>query len=479
MQKIPETTNDELFPVLNTLAEWPHDVMVDIRRRIQADRAKVVVLDDDPTGTQTVHGIPVLTHWSVDALVQELCDAAPAFYLLTNSRALTRSDACRLGREIGQVLAQAAAQAGVSVEVISRSDSTLRGHFPHEVDAVAAAMGVQDRPYVLIPCFFEGGRYTVEDVHYVAEGQRMMPAAQTAYARDAAFGYTQSNLRSWVEEKTGGRIPSDQVTSISLEDLRVGGPDRVARLLTGVNPGSACVVNAVSYRDLEVFTLGALTAEQAGARFLYRTAASFVRVRCGISLRDLLQASELIAPSHNGGLFVVGSYVPKTTTQVDRLRAQGKVSSVEIEVRRLLDAQARKEEIGRAGDAVNRALGIGRDVCLFTSRELVKGSDAGDSLEIGRSVSDGLVEIIRGLDLQPRYFLAKGGITSSDMATKGLHVHRAMVMGQVLPGVPVWRLGRESRFPGMSYIVFPGNVGDRDALVEIHKRLRPGVSSKS
>jgi uncharacterized protein YgbK (DUF1537 family) len=62
--------------------------------------------------------------------------------------------------------------------------------------------------------------------------------------------------------------------------------------------------------------------------------------------------------------------------------------------------------------------------------------------------------------------IAKGGITSSDVATQALNVSRAVVMGQLLPGVPVWQLGAESRYPGLAYVVFPGNVGRSKSLLE-------------
>ena len=109
---------------------------------------------------------------------------------------------------------------------------------------------------------------------------------------------------------------------------------------------------------------------------------------------------------------------------------------------------------------------------VFTSRQLFTGADAASSLAIGQRVSEGLVAIARSLTTQPRYILAKGGITSSDIATQGLTVRRALVIGQILPGIPVWQLGPESRFPGLVYIVFPGNVGGPEALAEIVAKLK-------
>ena len=111
---------------------------------------------------------------------------------------------------------------------------------------------------------------------------------------------------------------------------------------------------------------------------------------------------------------------------------------------------------------------------LATSRELVTSGDAAASLDIGNRVSAALVEIVRRLEVRPRYLIAKGGITSSDLATKGLGVKRALVRGQLLPGVPVWELGPETRFPGLPYIVFPGNVGGPSALTDAVQGLIPG-----
>lgn len=452
-------------------SEWPEDLLADITVRVQASGRKIVVLDDDPTGTQTVHGVPVLTTWSVEAIARELQGRFATFYILTNSRSLPAPAAGALGKEIGSHLRQASQETKVAIDVISRSDSTLRGHFPGEVDALQDGLGVSRHPCLLVPFFLEGGRYTIDDVHYVADGDHLIPAAQTPYARDAVFGYRHSNLGRWVQEKTGGRMPAGRITSITLEDLRLGGPVPVAQKLITIAPGNYGIVNAASYRDLEVLVAGLLQAEAAGKKFIFRTAASFVRVRAGIAPRGFVDRDELTAANDHGGLFVVGSYVPKTTAQLTALLTKTDVAAVEITVNHLLDAKRREGEIDRAIQTVNRHLGMGEDTVLFTSRALVKAARADDNLTIGQQVSDSLIRIVQGIACQPRYLVAKGGITSSDVATRGLGVRRAMVMGQILPGVPVWKLGDETRYPDMAYIVFPGNVGDDDALLEIQERL--------
>jgi uncharacterized protein YgbK (DUF1537 family) len=464
----------------NLPPDWPADPLPAIRAAVRAADEMLVVLDDDPTGTQSVHGISVLTAWSVDALRAELDSQMPAVYLLTNSRSMPLAQAQSLNAEIGRNIQAAARPGGRRPVVVSRSDSTLRGHFPGEVDALAAALGGGFDATLLIPAFIAGGRYTIDDVHYVAEGDRLIPAGETDFARDATFGYRASNLREWVAEQTGGRVPAARVAAISIATIRQVGPNGVADQLAMLHAGGICVINAASERDLAVAALGILQAEARGRRFLYRTAASIVPLRAGISPRPLLARADLDLPAAGpstgsggaGGLIVIGSYVSKTSGQVAALLEQPGMASVEVDVGALLANEGWDREIARVAQAADQRLRVGLDIAIFTSRQLVTGADAESSLAIGRRVSDGLVAIVRAITTRPRYLLAKGGITSSDTATRGLDVRRALVLGQILPGVPVWRLGPESRYPGMVYIVFPGNVGGSGALAEVVAALR-------
>lgn len=471
-----ETVLDLETTLAGLPAPWPVDLLSSIRARVAAGGRKLVVLDDDPTGTQTVHHVPVLTIWEADALAAELAAAGPVFYILTNSRSLPLPEAQALNAAIGRALVDASAASGRDFEVVSRSDSTLRGHYPGEIDALAAALAYPVDATLIIPFFLEGGRYTLDDTHYVAEGSRLVPAAQTPFAQDAAFGYHHSSLSAWVEEKTHGRVPASAVASITLADLRQGGPDAVLAKLLGLSGGRVCIVNAAALRDLEVLVSALFQAEAQGKRFLYRTAASFVQIRAGLATRPLLTAADLSLSARGGGLFVAGSYVPKTTGQINALLAMPELARVEVAVPALLDVGRRVAEIARATAALDTALAAGQDALLYTSRDLVTGADAAASLAIGNQVSAALVAIVAGLRMPPRYLVAKGGITSSDIATKALGIRRSLVLGQILPGVPVWQTGPESRYPGLPYVVFPGNVGGEQALVEIVSSLRQAAA---
>ncbi|KAH8487413.1 hypothetical protein H0E87_026106 [Populus deltoides] len=454
--------------------EWPLDPIDDIHRLNQSNSKTLVVLDDDPTGTQTVHDIEVLTEWSVESLVEQFRKKPKCFFILTNSRSLSSEKASALIKDICGNLSIAAKSAeNIDYTVVLRGDSTLRGHFPEEADAAVSLLGEMDA-WIICPFFLQGGRYTIKDIHYVADSDWLVPAGDTEFARDASFGYKSSNLREWVEEKTRGRIPASSVSSISINLLRKGGPDAVCDTLCNLQKGSTCIVNAASDRDMAVFSAGMIQAELRGKSFLCRTAASFVSTRIGIIPKAPILPKDLgINKERKGGLIVVGSYVPKTTKQVEELKLQCgqflKKLEVSVDKIAMKSLEEREEEINRVAEMANLLLGACKDTLIMTSRELITGKTASESLEINFKVSSALVEIVRRISTRPRYILAKGGITSSDLATKALEAKCATVVGQALAGIPLWQLGPESRHPGVPYIVFPGNVGDSKALADVVK----------
>lgn len=452
----------------NLPAEWPKDPVPEIQTCLQENKEKLVVIDDDPTGSQTVHNIPILTQWDTDTLRGELQNDLAAFYILTNTRGMPLEEAWAINAEIGRNLHQVAQETSRRIRIVSRSDSTMRGHFPGEVEALAEGLQIDFDAWLIIPTLIGGGRYTIGDVHYVAEGDWLTPVGESPYARDATFGYRSSNLKEWVEEKTNGRVTSGEVQSISLEEIRVGGPVTVQKHLLDLPKGNICIVNATSLRDLEVLTLSILQAEKQGRQFIYRTGPSFVPVRIGMQPYPLLTHDQLpLETSKAGGLIVVGSYVPNTSRQVEFLRQQDLVCSLEVNVEDLIATERRDMEIHRIAQVVNQKLSEGEDILVFTSRTLISAEDAHKSLLIGQSVSSGMIQILREITVRPRYVLAKGGITSSDVATEWLGVRRAMVLGQLARGISVWQLGPESRYNGMMYIVFPGNVGKPEGLAEV------------
>jgi len=170
-------------------------------------------------------------------------------------------------------------------------------------------------------------------------------------------------------------------------------------------------------------------------------------------------------------LGVVGSHVRRTTEQLQRLLDTPDTAGIEVNVPALVHGDdERDREITRVRGQANGAIATGQTPVVYTSRK-VERPEGMEELAVARTVSDALVAIVRGIEMRPEFVVGKGGITSSDVGTLGLGAQRASVLGQVRPGVPVWRLGSESRFPSMPYIVFPGNVGDAEMLAEIVTEL--------
>jgi uncharacterized protein YgbK (DUF1537 family) len=441
-----------------------------VRTHFLHSEKTIVVLDDDPTGTQTCYDVTVLTAWDVQLIKEELLKKPDILFVLTNSRSLPEDKAVGLAFEIGNNLEQAVREAGREVIVISRSDSTLRGHFPAEVDAIAQALNIQEAVIVLIPAFIEGGRYTIDDVHYIVEKDELVPVSDTPFAKDVVFGYKHANLRRWVEEKTGGKIKAPEVNSISIEDIRVGGPQAVNEKLQRCKEGTVCVMNAASYSDLEVIAMGLMLAEKLGKKLLYRTSATIVPIRAGMQSGRSFRPSNYPGPS-TGSLVIVGSHVPKTTAQLSYLLATQRCQSIEVEVSEILQPDKANLNAARIIKQADTWLHAGEDVVIYTSRKLELGTNSDSSLKINACVSDFLVWIMKGLTVRPKFIVAKGGITSSDLATKGLSANKARILGAVIPGVPVWQMPTDSKFPGINYVVFPGNVGDESALSEVCQKF--------
>ena len=437
---------------------------------------KIVVLDDDPTGVQTVHDILVLTQWETGLVREAFQHPEPVFFILTNTRGMEASEVIRINREIAEAVLAVALEMHQQVQFVSRSDSTLRGYYPLEIDILSEETerltGKGYDGHLIIPAFFEAGRYTYDNVHYLKEGEMLTPAHQTEFAKDKVFGFSHSELREWVMEKTEGRYTKEDCVTLSIEQIRKG-PEAVKQVLLGVSGNRPIIVNAMSYRDLEVLSIAVLHAVKQGKRFIYRTAASFVKTLGGISDIDYLTPEQMTAKGkeHMGGLVVVGSHMQKTTRQLENLMAGTKIVPLELSVEKILDDETQEEEIQRVIGEVNRTILGGENVVVFSSRKLiaVEGKDA--NLKISQRVSSSLVKIVEMLQSAPKFIIAKGGITSSDVATKGLQAKKATVLGQAAPAVPVWLTGADAKFPHTPYIIFPGNVGDDFTLMQIVQKI--------
>ena len=439
---------------------------------------KLVVLDDDPTGVQTVHDVSVYTDWEEESIRNGFEEKEAMFFILTNSRSFSVEETTKVHRDIAARVAKVARELGQDFMIISRGDSTLRGHYPLETQLLADGLtkneGVVIDGEIICPFFPEGGRYTMDNIHYVKEQENLVPAGMTEFAKDKTFGYKSSDLTEYVEEKTEGKYHKEDCITISLDELNALDVQGIKDKLMSAQNMAKIIVNAVSYADLKVFCAALVLAMKAGKHYMARTAAAFTKVMGRISDQPLLGRAQLEGDTKNGGIVLIGSHVKKTTDQLNCLKElDGQADFMEFQVNTVFEENGLEKEVERTVKAAEEKILSGRTVVIYTSRQLLapENMTPEEKLHISVKISNAVTSIIGMLSVKPKFIIAKGGITSSDVGTKALRVKKARVMGQVKKGIPVWMTGEESKFPGMPYIIFPGNVGEVSTLKEIVEEL--------
>lgn len=434
---------------------------------------KIIVLDDDPTGSQTVHSCLLLTRWDVDTLKQGLLDAAPLFFVLTNTRGMSATGAEHLTRDVCINLRTALEQlktSGVNINplLVSRSDSTLRGHYPVETDVIAEELGPFDAHFI-VPAFFEGGRITINSTHYLMIDDKPVPVHKTEFARDSVFSYSHSYLPDYVEEKTSGRISASQVERFNIEDVR---GDSLPRLMA-LYDNHCCVVDGETQADLNHFCSQLMQAAEQEKRFLFRSAASLLTALAQLPPQPVAaEKMHKYVRDDKAGAIIVGSHVKKTTQQLNPLLQQDGIQGIEIDVAKISTQRARllKDIVSNAEDYHSKNI----TPVIYTSRAELQFEDQESRLAFGEQVSAFLMDVVRSLPETTGFLISKGGITSNDVLSDGLALRTSRVVGQILAGCSVVRCPENHpRFPDMPVVIFPGNVGDEQALVTVYQRMKP------
>jgi uncharacterized protein YgbK (DUF1537 family) len=381
-----------------------------------------------------------------------------------NSAAAVTREICVNLRE---ALAQAAQQ-GMPIQpvVVSRSDSTLRGHYPVETDVIAEELGPFDAHF-LVPAFFEGGRITRDGTHYLLVDGEPVPVHETEFAKDSVFGFSTALLPDYVAEKTGGRIPASAVERFGLAEVR----GEIGRRLQALQDNVCCVVDAEQQSDLDSFARQVLAAAQTGKRFLFRSAASLLTAFAGLPPQPVA-AADMAQFVRNGkaGVVLMGSHVGKSTLQLQYLLEHSHVLPIHIDLDRLVvDEEGLFTAIQGQLQAASRK---NRGVVLYTSRGEKQFATKAERLAFGDRVAAFLVRLTQNLPEDIGFLVSKGGITSNDTLSKGLALRTARVLGQIRAGCSVVRCPADHpRFPDLPVVIFPGNVGGDEALAEVYAIL--------
>jgi uncharacterized protein YgbK (DUF1537 family) len=422
-------------------------------RLLELDARRVVVIDDDPTGTQVASEVDLVLNPARFDFKAYFDRSTAALYVLSNSRALSEDAATGWLRTIvSRVQGGAGASTNArQVAFVLRGDSTLRGHVFAEIDVLAEP----DSVTLFVPAYPEGGRTTSDGTQWITIDGRRVPAADTEFARDREFGYTSRGLRDWVAEVGGGR-PS---RIVELDRVRATRGAAIQAALVDAPAGTVVIPEAETRGDVALAAIGLLGAERAGRRVIVRAASTFAAVRAGVRPRTVTRWQ---AAGDRRVLVVCGSHTDASSAQLRRLSAAAGVEPI------ALDPTAAN---GCAQPAVTRQLtaslrqsGI---AILTTARTYERTPDRGEQMM--RSLVANARAVRHAVDL----VIAKGGITSAEIARSSFGADVAHVLGQPAVGVALWRLAT----PGgrlVPYIAVPGNVGDANLLADLAAIARSG-----
>ena len=460
-----------------------------------AGRFKIVVLDDDPTGSQTVHSCPLLLQWDRATLLKGLAHPSPLLFVLANTRALAPEAAAVRVQEIARALKGAMAELDAFTHwlIVSRGDSTLRGHFPGEVDGLEAELGPFDATF-LVPAFLQGGRTTVAGVHLL-HGE---PVHTSAFGRDGLFGYGTSFLPDWVAEKTAGRISADQVELVGVEELdgapeagpQQGGFDQgsfqvLFQRLAGLEGNRCVAVDAERPQQLGALAAAVreLTAPSAAERwgrprrFLSQSAASWIEALAQLPPQPLAPEGLVQLRRLDGrgaplpGLVLVGSHVPLADAQLEVLLAEPGCGGVEIAVAKLarvLEGPVPLEMLASLEQAwlaqLEAVLAAGQTPVLFTSRGELACRSSAERRRLGLELAALMARLAAALAPQLGYLISKGGITTHTLLADGLGLARVELQGQLLPGLSLVLTPSKGVVAGLPVLTFPGNLGDPETL---------------
>jgi uncharacterized protein YgbK (DUF1537 family) len=422
-----------------------------------AQAARIVVFDDDPTGTQTVADLPVVLTPDTATLSAVAAAWSGPVWVLTNTRAMPLAAA---QSHLAATVASARAVFGPAARFVLRGDSTLRGHVLGEIDTLSTATSVA----LFVPAFIEQGRVTIHGVHYVTVGDDLVEVSATEYARDPEFGYRSSDLVEWVAEREAGRT----ALQMPLEVLRAEGPSALADLLVRAPPHAVVVPDAESAADLRIIHAAWIEAQRRGRAVVLRCASSLASIVTGTPGRPVA-----LSPVAGPVLVVCGSYTSGAAAQLAALDGLAGLAAHEIDLSQALAASPDVASYRhRLATRVAASLQAGPLAVLSTPRA---ASTPNLSFAAGEKIMDVVVGTVRDLQGQFAAIITKGGITSARIARDALGMRVAYVRGQVAAGIPVWAEG----FPptgAIDQVVVPGNVGPPDAIRAIVGQLVPGLT---
>ncbi len=440
---------------------------------------KFVVIDDDPTGSQTVHDCLLLLNWDCSTLIKGFESKSNLFFILANTRSLSENDAKLTIEQICKNLKTVITSQAYEEEIvfISRGDSTLRGHNYLEPIALNSCLGPFDATFH-IPAFIEGKRLTINGSHFVDK----IPISQTIFATDKIFGYETSNVKNLLLQQSKSQINFEDIQNLLLSDIEMLNDEEnniVFKTLKNLKNNKHVVVDVENYSQLKKLSL-VIKKLIKQKKFLFRTAASFIS---SISEKKSVSQSEIFfsnlrlrnkEKSFLPGLIIVGSYVELSTIQLNNLLEISNCNPIELDVFEFFKITSSDNNQKRRNLFKNKFLKEirfsfekGKTPVLFTSRQFMS-LDYSEQFNFYNSLSCFIAELVADLKYEIGYLISKGGITTNMILSKGLNADYVYLEGQIFTGISVvtYNLKNDEKIP---IVTHPGNIGTKDSLVNIWK----------
>lgn len=426
----------------------------------------LIVLDDDPTGTQLVEHVPVLLDvFDTPARQHAFANNPKAVHVVTNSRAAQPDTVTSLITDTLDALGDVAPDS----PVLLRGDSTLRAHLYEEYVGVCEARHPgQTPPLLLVPALPSAGRITKGGVHLLQRDGEEIPLDATEYATDGVFAYTDAHLLWYAQQRSGGFFAAAEGFNCSREQLETGGALFVAETLARLAAnGRPCVFapDVTELAHLSIISKGLASATRQGIAVVVRAAPAFAAIHAGTLAPSLHPVKPAL-----GTILIVGSYVPTTTRQLAHLKKARNLAVIQADVFALAaDANAARTEQWRLAQQIDQALFASGLAVVATPRQR---SQSTSNLSSGEQIATNFAATVKQVTQPFDALIAKGGITATFTAQIGLDAAYATVIGPVMTGISQWDIARLDA-PNVRYFVVPGNVGDDACLTELVGLLAP------
>ena len=453
---------------------------------------KIVVFDDDPTGSQSVYGCPLILKWDEDTIVQALEIDSPLLFILANTRSMSSQGSENRTREICRSIKSVFQRESLNLRdvlVVSRGDSTLRGHGCLEPAILENELGPFDATFH-VPAFLEGGRTTVNGVHLL----NGIPVHLSNFASDQIFGYSTSFLPDWLEEKSHGSIASKSVLHLTIEQLQSAietnqGIQDLMVFLRGLSDNVLVVVDAQESSHLSIFanTIIKLMSEK---RFLFRSAASlisaFAELPSNVYSRSSLVSLRLRDKDFKlkPGIIIVGSHVVLADQQLHFLLKDSHLRGIEIPVKKIArvlegslpDILLEDLEI-MFFSQVKKILSAGKTPVIYTTRGELQFASSSKRISFGLQLAELIARLVGRLSNDLGYVISKGGITTQSLLDKGFNLSMVELKGQIMPGLSMVCSHKNNGYIQFPIITFPGNLGDETTLFKAWKIMDKDYSN--